>query len=121
MFTSSIEIVAGSIPSSQGLRRGMCALKSKTNAMSQKTKGKGPVGSALTGGQAQTRHLHTIGLSKTDTSSCPGIPLQIWLPAPVTWKLGCVLRKWYHGVLDEVCFKILGFLRHKGGLRETEP
>jgi hypothetical protein len=40
-----------------------------------------------------------------------GNPLQICPPAPVTWKLGCILQKWYHGVVDEVCFKIVHFLR----------
>jgi len=37
--------------------------------------------------------------------------LQTCPPAPVTWKLGRILQKWYHGVVDEVCFKIVRLLR----------
>lgn len=40
-----------------------------------------------------------------------GNPLQIYPADPVTWKLGRVLRKWYHGDVDKVCFQNERFLR----------
>jgi len=39
-----------------------------------------------------------------------GNPLQICPPALVIWKLERVGRKWYHSVVDEVCFKNLRLL-----------